>query len=214
MFPIVGCNNICIRILFNRSAQRLLWSSKLFKSKNDETTTIGVFTYNDIGPSSTKDMSYILCKTINGVPPQRAFNIVSQIQKYQDYIPYCKESIIQERDKTTNWPILACLRIGFRQYDEKFICKVECDKKNDDHYMIIADSRSDHLFDGFICQWDIVSHPSRSNSTQIKLSLKFKFKSTLYNGVASLFAGSLTSLALNSFHKRIIQCERGGMEGH
>lgn len=207
MFLITGCRSNCIRILFNSSKPRLLWSSNLFKTNKDE-TSIKNSSSKDVG-SSTTAMTYTLCKTINGVSPQRTFDIVSQIQQYQDYIPYCKESIVHERDNRTNWPTLASLRVGFRQYDEKFICKVECNKRHDNHYMIVADSISDHLFNGFICQWEIVSHPGRPNSSQIKLSLKFQFKSPLYNSVASLFARSLTSLALKSFHKRIIQYERG-----
>lgn len=182
-------------------SRRSIWSTQLFKAnKNKE---------EDDVRTGTRDMTYTLCKTINGVPPQRTFNVVSQIHRYEEYIPYCIESIVNERDIKTTWPCMASLRIGFRQYDETFICKVMCAEKYPDHYMIIADSISNHLFNGFKCQWDITSHPHRPGSTEIKLSLKFQFKSALYNGVASLFARGLTSLALNSFHKRIIQCERG-----
>lgn len=209
MFPITGCYSNNIRILVNSSKRRLLWSSKLFKINKDETTSNSAIKGVR---SSTKDMTYTLCKTINDVSPQRTFSIVSQIQQYQDYIPYCKESVVHERDQSTNWPILASLRVGFKQYDEKFVCNVKCNKESDNHYMIVADSISDHLFSGFVCQWEIVSHPGRPNSSQIKLSLKFQFKSSLYNNVASLFARSLTSLALNSFHKRIIQYERNEMK--
>ena len=184
--------------------RRHIWSTQLFKTNRNEE--------DDALRSGTRDMTYTLCKTINGVPPQRTFDVVSQIHRYEEYIPYCKESVVHERDTKTNWPSMASLRIGFRQYDETFICKVTCDKKHTDHFMIIADSVSNHLFNGFKWQWDITSHPHRPGSTQIKLSLKFQFKSALYNGVASIFARGLTTLALNSFHKRIIQCERGEIE--
>lgn len=181
--------------------RRYIWSTQLFKAnQNKEGADVG---------HDTRDMTYTLSKTVNGVPPQRTFDVVSQINRYEEYIPYCIESVVDERDKKTNWPSMASLRIGFRQYDEKFICKVTCKEKHPEHYMIIADSISNHLFNGFKCQWDITSHPHRPSSTEIKLSLKFQFKSALYNGVASIFARGLTTLALNSFHKRIIQCERG-----
>lgn len=156
---------------------------------------------------TTSPHAYSLTKIIHGATPLQTFNIVSQIDLYDKYIPYCLESTVHKRDSSTHWPSEASLRIGFRQYDETFLCDVKC-SGDEMGYRIVAECLSDILFHEFKCTWDITPHESTWNNgkgTNIKLSLQFEFKSSLYNSVARLFARSLTSLALNSFHRRIIQ---------
>ena len=105
-------------------------------------------------------------------------------------------------------PIEAGLRVGFRQYDEKFICKVECKDISTLVKTVSAESLSHNLFHVLNSKWTIKAHPGRTDYTEVELLLRYQFKSKLYSSVASLFAKSVTELILKAFDRRVYQLKR------
>ncbi|CCK71957.1 ubiquinone-binding protein COQ10 KNAG_0I01720 [Huiozyma naganishii CBS 8797] len=156
--------------------------------------------------TTTRVQTYSLSKTVNNASPLQVYDVVSEVGKYKEFIPYCVESFVDKRDPQTERPKLAGLRVGFKQYDEKFVCNVACEEvEQGSQYTVEAESISHHLFEVLNCRWTIKKHPRRPNSSQMDLLLKFQFKSALYNSVSSLFARSVTQLVLNAFDKRVFQ---------
>ena len=152
-----------------------------------------------------KEQKYVLFKTINAEPRQ-VYSVVSEIAKYQEFIPYCIESFVNNRNPNDGRPTEAGLRVGFRQYDEKFICQVTCQSNVDDDvnkFSVIAASISHNLFHVLYSKWIIKPHPTRPDASEVELVLRFKFKSMLYNSVSSIFAKSVTELVMKAFDRRV-----------
>lgn len=157
---------------------------------------------------------YALTKTMNA-PPEQVYDVVSEVSKYRDFIPYCEESFVNKRNPIDGKPTEAGLRIGFRQYDEKYTCQVECTKFVDngvETYRVIADSITKSLFRGLCTRWTIKPHPERHHASQVELILSFELRSRLYNSVSSIFARSVTELAMKAFDKRVFQLRKQALK--
>ncbi|CDO92997.1 unnamed protein product [Kluyveromyces dobzhanskii CBS 2104] len=164
---------------------------------------------NLTGTASPKDVQhYVLKKRIRGTP-QEVYEVVSEVSKYSEFIPYCTESFVNFRDEN-NKPREAGLRVGFQQYDEKFVCKVECKELSDLVKTVSADTLSHNLFHVLNSKWIITAHPGRPDCTEVELLLNFHFKSRLYASVASLFARSVTELILKAFDRRVYHMKKNG----
>lgn len=164
------------------------------------------FDWNGLSDES-KEQRHILLKSINSTP-EKVYSVVSEVSEYQNFIPYCVESFVNKRNAMDEKPIEAGLRIGFRQYDEKFLCDVVCSKQQTSQYKVIANSVSHNLFYLLYGEWNIRPHPQRRSSTQVELLLRFKFKSKLYNSVSSIFAKSVTELVMKAFERRVFELQK------
>lgn len=162
-------------------------------------------------PNHDKPQKFVLTKTINAAPNE-VYDVVSEISKYHEFIPYCSESFVNKRNPLDNRPTEAGLRVGFRQYDEKYTCDIKCQEDPLGVFTVYADSISHNLFQHLSTQWTIRSHPQRHNSTQAELLLKFKFRSRLYNSVSSIFGKSVTELVMKAFEKRVFELRKRSLK--
>ena len=158
-----------------------------------------------------KTQKYVLPKIIQGTPSQ-VYDVVSEVSKYHEFIPYCEDSFVNERDDS-NKPKVAGLRVGFKQYDERFVCDVDCKSKvgGKEVYVVRAESLSHNLFDILSSQWTISTHPTRKDASTVELLLKFKFKSRLYNSISSIFAKSVTELVMDAFARRVYHLKKAAV---
>ena len=138
--------------------------------------------------------------------------MVSEVSKYHEFIPYCIESFVNERNQVDNRPTEAGLRVGFRQYDERYTCKIKCEEKANEEFIVQADSISHTLFQDLSTRWIIRAHPQRHNATQAELLLRFKFRSRLYNSVSSIFGKSVTELVMKAFEKRVFELRKRSLK--
>ncbi|SSD60573.1 related to Coenzyme Q-binding protein COQ10, mitochondrial [Saccharomycodes ludwigii] len=212
----IRCNSTLYNLVKSKTTSSLLYNNSqiCFSGYQVKRHIFGLG--NITATASIPEQKYILNKTVIA-PVNIMYDVVSEVSKYQEFIPYCVESFVNKRDPKTNKPIEAGLRVGFRQYDEKFVCKVICncninsnDKtvidnniKNDEVKTVVAESLTHGLFDVLYTKWTIKPHPTRTNASEVELLLKFKFHSRLYNSVSSIFAKSVTELVMNSFSKRV-----------
>ncbi|QEU60072.1 Coq10 [Kluyveromyces lactis] len=165
--------------------------------------------FNLTTEASPKDeQHYVLKRNIRGTPNE-VYEVVSEVSKYKDFIPYCTESFVNQRDEKKR-PVEAGLRVGFQQYDEKFVCKVQCKELSDLVKSVTAESLSHNLFHVLNSKWVIKAHPGRTDHTEVELILRYQFKSRLYTSVASLFAKSVTELILKAFDRRVYQLKKKG----
>lgn len=154
--------------------------------------------------TDSKVQTFLLTRTINA-PISDVYSVVSDISEYHKFIPYCLESFVNKKDDTTGKPTEAGMRVGFQRYDETFVCQINCSKGPSDRHVVVADSLTHSLFDFLQTKWTMRPHPSRHNATEAELSLKFKFKFSLYNNIASIFGKSVTEHVMKSFDRRIYQ---------
>ncbi|QPG75830.1 hypothetical protein FOA43_003192 [Brettanomyces nanus] len=128
-------------------------------------------------------------------PPELVYEVVSSVDKYEQFVPFCRRSFINQRDAKGE-PSIAGLEVGFKEFDEAFTCKLHCEKPR----LVVAKSVTERLFEFLETEWTI--EPLTQTSCNVKLKLKYDFKSTLYNQVSSLFAGKVATVMTRSFEKR------------
>ncbi|CAI1715544.1 hypothetical protein SEUBUCD646_0O01590 [Saccharomyces eubayanus] len=159
-----------------------------------------------------REQRYVLRKTVN-THPSTVYAAVSEVSEYKEFIPYCIDSFVDKRNPVDNKPVIAGLRVGFKQYDEKFSCNVSCKEKvnGDNTYTVVAETISHNLYDLLYSKWTIMPHPTRPNATMVELLLRFKFKSRIYNSVSLIFAKTVTELVMNAFAKRAYHLVRLAM---
>ncbi|ODV63890.1 ubiquinone-binding protein COQ10, partial [Ascoidea rubescens DSM 1968] len=145
---------------------------------------------------------YLIKKKLNH-PPEVLFEVVSDVSSYQEFVPYCKKSFISKTDSDNlDLPTEAGLRVGFKQFDETFVCKLNCSNDSNKR-IVIAESLSHSLFDNLYTKWIILNDPTNnSNKCEINLILEYKFKNNIYNMVSKLFAQSVTQIMLRAFNNR------------
>lgn len=98
------------------------------------------------------------------------------------------------------------LRVGFKDYDEEFICNITCeDNKHPIPKLVEAESLSDNLFDHLKMQWYIENDPKKADVSRMTLKLKYKFTNPVYNTVSSLVASKITLIMIKAFNDRAAQ---------
>lgn len=125
------------------------------------------------------------------------YSLISRVDLYHEFIPYCISSFIKENDPLTKQPTIAGLRVGFQSFDEEFTCNLKCEKPK----LVIAKSITHSLFYFLETEWKIIPIEN-TNHCIATLNLNYEFKSMLYNQVSSLFAKKVASLMTKSFEKR------------
>ncbi|ODV71178.1 ubiquinone-binding protein COQ10 CYBJADRAFT_192132 [Cyberlindnera jadinii NRRL Y-1542] len=149
--------------------------------------------------------SHIFKRTLNH-PPELFYRVVSDVNAYHEFIPYCTRSFINKYDETTQTPVEGGLRVGWRHVEEEFVCNLHCEP----HHLVIAESVTHSLFEHLYTKWTILPN-ARKNSCDMELELKYKFKSDFYNKMSSLFANSVSDLVIKAFDKRAAQLRRQEM---
>lgn len=133
--------------------------------------------------------------------PERVYEVVSEVSKYQEFIPYCESSFVNKRDPVGR-PSEAGLNVSFREYKERFVCDVNC-QPNKKGYVVRFDSLSHNLFKELGGSWVITPSVRNKGQSTVHLVLRFEFHSILYNAVSSIFARSATSLVMEAFGRRV-----------
>lgn len=135
------------------------------------------------------------------VPPHLLFNVVSDVARYKEFVPFVTNSFIDHRDEKTGLPIQGGFRVGWKDYDEQFLCKLDCVKDRS----IVAESMTTQLFDHLHNKWEfkpVGSRLSRETHTVVDFTLEFKFNNPLYNTVSSIFQDRVSKIMIEAFEKR------------
>lgn len=152
--------------------------------------------------ASTSQQTYKVSKKIN-VPPSLLFEIVSDVSRYEEFVPFVTKSFINKylQEKL---PTEAGIRVGWKQYDEEFTCNISCIKDK----QVISESITILLFDNLRNEWNFKEVKNRFTqelSTFMELKLQYKFKNPVYNAVSSMFQSQVSELMINAFEERAMQ---------
>lgn len=145
--------------------------------------------------------AYRLTRKVN-VPPHLIFKVVSDVHKYEEFVPFVTRSFTNSR-LDDNLPTEAGLRVGWKQFDEKFTCKLSCIKDQ----QVIAESITILLFDSLYNEWNFKEIKNRFTDeldTFVELILKYKFKNPVYNTVSSLFQSQVSETMIKAFEERAL----------
>lgn len=129
------------------------------------------------------------------------YKIVADVSRYQEFVPFVEESFINSKDEATSSPTEAGLRVGWKQFDEKFTCKLICTEDES----VIAESITHLLFDKLHTQWtfkELKNPHIKTPSCEVQLDLVYSFKNPLYNTVTSMFSEQVAKVLMKAFEKR------------
>ena len=65
-------------------------------------------------------VSFSKSKIINH-PVERIYNLISNVEEYPNFLPWCNDIIIKEK---TQKYIITEVKVGFQNINEKYLCKV------------------------------------------------------------------------------------------
>lgn len=139
-------------------------------------------------------------------PPNRVYEVVSQVQNYNKFVPFVKESFVTSTDLNGE-PSVAGLRVGWKQFDEIFECELTCNPNTS----VLANSLTISLFEYLKTEWEF--KPQRSKLVKgeqcvVELLLSYKFKNPLYNTVSGMFSEQVTEIMIRAFESRVKELER------
>ena len=124
----------------------------------------------------------------------KLFNIVIDIEKYPEYIPWCTKMIINQRN--TN-EIFADMYVKYKFIlSQKFGSHVKFDKNN----LIIETSYIEGPLTDLTTKWKF-EEIDKKNS-KILFDINFKFKNNIHQKVAETFYPLIENKMINSFKKR------------
>ncbi|QSL66614.1 hypothetical protein MERGE_000996 [Pneumocystis wakefieldiae] len=134
------------------------------------------------------------------------FSVISDIDSYSTFLPYCLASKVTKRDKN-GLPQTADLRIGWKSYDEIFSSKISYIS----HDYIIANASNHQLFQKLQATWslkDMQTTEKLGKKTKISLILDFRFSNPLYTIISMAAMPKISSLIISAFENRIKQIEK------
>ncbi|GEQ66522.1 hypothetical protein JCM33374_g185 [Metschnikowia sp. JCM 33374] len=133
-------------------------------------------------------------------PPDILYQVIADVSKYDDFVPFVTSSFVNKLDQKTKLPTEAGFRVGWKQYDENFTCKLVCSENK-----IVAESISISLFENLRNEWhlrEVKSRFTKESSTLVEVVLKYKFRNPLYNTLSSLFHEQVSNIIIKAFESR------------
>jgi coenzyme Q-binding protein COQ10 len=123
---------------------------------------------------------------------EQLYNLVSEVDKYPEFLPWCKSSRITKREGEVFY---ADLIIGFKMVSEKFTSKVIC--KNNNHIFIDYLSGPMKYLKN---SWDFKDNGD--GSCTIEFFVDFKFKNFVFQKLAGVFFDDIFKRMVTAFEMR------------
>ena len=110
-------------------------------------------------------------------PAKKIYNLVADVKKYPDFLPWCKNIIIKKKTKKY---ILTEVKVGFQNINESYVCKVLLYPQKR-----IAVNYISGPFEYLEIDWKFKK--VSKNKTDVSFSCNFKFKSIFLRLCTSFF---------------------------
>ncbi|EPX72036.1 ubiquinone binding protein Coq10 [Schizosaccharomyces octosporus yFS286] len=126
--------------------------------------------------------------------PSFLFRLVSDIDEYERFVPFCQKSKITSRDLTTGLPNKADLTIGFGSFCETFDSRVVCDPVE---RTVLADASHHRLFQYLKTNWKIAE--ASKGRVRVDLEVEFEFASKLHSVVSKMAGSTVATEIIQGF---------------
>ena len=121
------------------------------------------------------------------------YDIVLDIEKYPEFIPWC--SAVQIRTKTKK-NIIADLLVNYKYFQKTFTSDVRFDSNN----LIIDVLYIEGPLKNLQNQWKF--EKVEDKKTKVHFKIKFEFNNALYQNISEIFFDLIENKMINSFKKR------------
>jgi coenzyme Q-binding protein COQ10 len=128
---------------------------------------------------------------------QQLFDLVIDIERYPEFLPWCRASrIIEQSDNQ----LLAELIISFKHITESYVSEVTFERpKSINEAGYIAVNLKQGPFEYLNNNWKFTALPQ---GTEISLELSFKFRSKILDSIIGLLFGKASSKMALAFKQR------------
>lgn len=127
-------------------------------------------------------------------PPELLYEVVSDVDKYHEFVPWCQKSKVLVRNKDS---MSAELTVGFKYFTEKYISQVQLKPDK----FVSACSAQTNLFEYLKTEWKF-SPAQTPGTTWVSFQVDFKFRSALYNEVSEFFLNEVVCNMVKAFEER------------
>jgi len=173
-------NNINNIIINNNNTRRQLFHVR------------SIFTLPGSG-SLTKEHSE---KKIIGYTMEQMYNIVSDVDAYQQFVPFCTSSHVFQRSENH---ARANLEVGFQVVSEKYTSVLTLARPN----LVKSECMDGTLFNHLTCVWRFSQGPPHiPNSCTLNFYISFEFKSILHSQLAAVFFEQVVMKMVDAFLNR------------
>lgn len=129
---------------------------------------------------------------------RQLFDLVIDIERYPEFLPWCRASRILERGENR---LLAELIINFKHITERYTSEVKFQRPespSEAGYIDVVMVRGP--FEKLENHWKFI--PAKAAGADIALNLCFKFRSRILDSIIGLLFGKASEKMVNAFRKR------------
>ena len=126
-------------------------------------------------------------------PVKKIYNLVADVKKYPDFLPWCKNIIIKKKTKKY---ILTEVKVGFQNINESYVCKVLLYPQKR-----IAVNYISGPFEYLEIVWKF--RKISKNKTAVNFFCNFKFKSIFLRLCTSFFLENALEKMVDAFEKKL-----------
>lgn len=134
-------------------------------------------------------------KKVVDFTPEQLFEVVADVNKYKEFVPWCQNSRILFWRDQSNFD--AELEVGFKVFVERYTTQVKIRKPS----LVECKVADSHLFTYLDSTWKF-EPGTRPGSTLVHFQVDFLFRSPIYRQAASLFFEEVVQSQLQAFEDR------------
>ncbi|KAF6252088.1 hypothetical protein COO60DRAFT_559991 [Scenedesmus sp. NREL 46B-D3] len=131
-----------------------------------------------------------------GYSPEQLYEVVSQVQHYYQFVPWCVGSNVLRRSPDNSY-LEAELKIGFQMISERYTSRVKLQAP----HLVTSSVADSALFHHLESTWRLQPGP-HPHSTWLSFSVDFAFLNPLYANIAQLFFSEVVTRMMGAFEGR------------
>ncbi|MFV9838562.1 MAG: type II toxin-antitoxin system RatA family toxin [Aaplasma endosymbiont of Hyalomma asiaticum] len=125
------------------------------------------------------------------------FSIVLDVEKYPEFLPWCKDVVIIGKNKEyMDVELIA----GFMSMKGKYTSRVQFSKPTKENAGWIEAKSNDGIFKSLYCKWNFV--PRGERETLVEFSVDFSFKSSVLQFAFDMVSGAAQLHIARAFRNR------------
>ncbi|XP_065197749.1 coenzyme Q-binding protein COQ10 homolog A, mitochondrial-like [Sycon ciliatum] len=147
-------------------------------------------------PSGQKEIHFSEQKIL-GYTPEQVYSVVSNVNSYCHFVPWCRASKVLSHSGATG---TAELVVGFPPVLEKYTSQLTLKEPS----LVKAVSADSRLFKSLESTWHISASPSGSTKhAHIHFEISFEFVSSFHSNLSRLFFDEVAKQMVSAFEKRL-----------